>query len=315
MTQVVPEARPTVVLQADGKIVVGGTTIAKSGESVDSTGKLALVRYEPDGRLDPTFGRGGKATSGFGKLGYAEDVVLLAGGRIAVAVGNDLGLFEVARYLPNGTPDKMFGKEGVARASFGGQFDVATSVGVQADGMLIGAGTTYNSAKEEQRFALARFIDSLKTICHVPSLKRRRPFGREGRRCARSLLGGASAMDLLEGAARAGHLPDSARRHSHGRGRESRSRRQHWGAMTRQLGRSTSWVVAHPLRFRIWKCSARRRPPRRASPSGWASCAGRSATTCACAGVGAIVEAPELGTKRERWWRRERGARRLSERP
>ncbi len=161
-----------VVLQADGKIVVGGTTIAKSGESVDSTGKLALVRYEADGSLDPTFGRGGKATSGFGKLGYAEDVVLLAGGRIAVAVGNDLGLFEVARYLPNGAPDKAFGKGGVARASFGGQFDVATSVGVQADGMLIGAGTTYNSAKEEQRFALARFIDT-QTICHVPKLKGR----------------------------------------------------------------------------------------------------------------------------------------------
>jgi uncharacterized delta-60 repeat protein len=162
----------SVVLQADGRILVGGTTIAKSGESVDSTGKLALVRYEADGNLDPTFGRGGKATSGFGELSYAEDVVLLAGGRIAVAVGNDLGLFEVARYLPNGAPDKAFGKGGVARASFGGQFDVATSVGVQADGMLIGAGTTYNSAKEEQRFALARFIDT-QTICHVPKLKGR----------------------------------------------------------------------------------------------------------------------------------------------
>jgi uncharacterized delta-60 repeat protein len=161
-----------IVLQPDGKIFVGGTTLAKSGESVDSTGKLALVRYEADGSLDPTFGRGGKATSGFGDLSYAEDVSLLAGGRIAVAVGNSLGLFEVARYLPNGGLDKAFGKGGFARVSFGGQFDVATSVAVQPDGMLIGAGTTYNSAKEEQRFALARLIDA-QTICHVPKLKGR----------------------------------------------------------------------------------------------------------------------------------------------
>jgi uncharacterized delta-60 repeat protein len=162
----------SVVLQPDGKILVGGATIAKSGEGIDSVGKLALARYETDGSLDPSFGRSGKATSRFGDLGYAADVALLAGGRIGVALGRDLGLFEVARYLPDGRLDKAFGQGGVANASFGGQSEVATGVAVQPDGMVIGAGMTYNSAKENQRFALARFIDG-QTICHVPRLKGR----------------------------------------------------------------------------------------------------------------------------------------------
>lgn len=76
--------------------------------------------------------------------------------------------------------------------------------------------------------------------------------------------------------------------------------------MTRQLARSTSWVVAHPLRFRIMEVL-------REGPSTSARVAQRLGESRGSisyhlrmlAGVGAIVEAPELGTKRERWWRRD----------
>ena len=77
-------------------------------------------------------------------------------------------------------------------------------------------------------------------------------------------------------------------------------------ASARELARSTSWVVAHPLRFRIMEVLregpstsariAQRLGESRGSISYHLRMLGR---------VGAIAEAPELGTKRERWWRRE----------
>jgi DNA-binding transcriptional ArsR family regulator len=65
-------------------------------------------------------------------------------------------------------------------------------------------------------------------------------------------------------------------------------------------------VVAHPLRFRIMEVL-------REGPSTSARVARRldesrgsiSHHLRMLAGVGAIIEAPELGTKRERWWRRD----------
>jgi DNA-binding transcriptional ArsR family regulator len=76
--------------------------------------------------------------------------------------------------------------------------------------------------------------------------------------------------------------------------------------MTRQLARSTSWVVAHPLRFRIMEVL-------REAPSTSAHISQRLGESRGSisyhlrqlAAVGAIVEAPELGTRRERWWRRD----------
>jgi len=74
----------------------------------------------------------------------------------------------------------------------------------------------------------------------------------------------------------------------------------------RQLTRSTSWVVAHPLRFRIMEVL-------REGPSTSARIAERLGESRGSISyhlrrlgtVGAILEAPELGTKRERWWRRD----------
>jgi DNA-binding transcriptional ArsR family regulator len=76
--------------------------------------------------------------------------------------------------------------------------------------------------------------------------------------------------------------------------------------MARELARGTSWVVAHPLRFRIMEVL-------REGPSTSARIARRLGESRGSisyhlrrlASVGAIVEAPELGTRRERWWQRD----------
>jgi uncharacterized delta-60 repeat protein len=91
-------------LQADGKLVVAG----RAGND------FALVRYNANGTLDTTFGRGGKVTTDFaGGADSAAAVTIQPDGRIIVAgraanagTGND---FALARYNPNGTLDPSFG--------------------------------------------------------------------------------------------------------------------------------------------------------------------------------------------------------------
>src|SRR5690554_3443164 len=61
----------TSALQADGKIIVVGSTLL--GNQTD----VALARYNTDGSLDGTFGTGGKVTTDFsGGFDYAYAVTL-----------------------------------------------------------------------------------------------------------------------------------------------------------------------------------------------------------------------------------------------
>src|SRR5205814_1522769 len=86
----------SVVVQADGKIVVAGYSVS-SGNRQD----FALARYNPDGSLDSNFGdnHGGKATTDFaGFADAAASVAVQADGKI-VAAGSG------SRMLPSGTVD------------------------------------------------------------------------------------------------------------------------------------------------------------------------------------------------------------------
>lgn len=101
-----------VALQADGKIVVAGSS------DVSPTGKsFALVRYNADGSLDNAFGTGGKVVTSFGSqsdTAYAvvvqPDGKIVAGGHTSTATrGID---FALARYETNGALDASFGSNG-----------------------------------------------------------------------------------------------------------------------------------------------------------------------------------------------------------
>ncbi len=57
-----------VAFQPDGKIVATG--YATQGKvNIGSTYGFALIRYNPNGSLDPTFGDGGKVLTDFNGLG------------------------------------------------------------------------------------------------------------------------------------------------------------------------------------------------------------------------------------------------------
>jgi uncharacterized delta-60 repeat protein len=137
------------VLQDDGKVVVAG----------ESTGDVALARYNSDGSLDATFGSGGKVVTDLGAdLARASAVDLDSAGNI-VAAGTFFTTpkeFLVLRYTPTGTLDSTFGSGGVAVASFGSGFTEGEALDIESNGKLLVAGH-HGATLQTEDFALARF--------------------------------------------------------------------------------------------------------------------------------------------------------------
>jgi uncharacterized delta-60 repeat protein len=144
-------------IQPDGHIVAAGT--AFNGSSWD----FALVRYNPDGTLDPTFGTGGKVTTGFGDYYDAVNAVAIQGDGRIVAAGvasqgsGGTGNFALVRYNPDGTLDPTFGTGGELTTDFLGGDDLAQAVAIQQDGHIVAAGTAYHLDGLSTEFALARY--------------------------------------------------------------------------------------------------------------------------------------------------------------
>jgi uncharacterized delta-60 repeat protein len=136
----------SVVIQPDGKIVVGGSRETFEPHST----AFALARYNSNGSLDTAFGSGGKVVTDF-EEGHSEDVQYLflqADGKI-LAVGNLYGYVTralqheivLARYNSNGTADSTFGNNGKFRIYFD---RIATYLGgaeLQPDGKILISGT------------------------------------------------------------------------------------------------------------------------------------------------------------------------------
>ena len=146
-----PDVAFAMVLQADGKIVVGGG--ASLGRSNPT---WALARYNLDGSLDTTLGGNGKVTTDFTRGDDdAYSLALQADGKI-VAAGQSGGSnpkFALARYNSDGSLDATFGADGKVTTDFTPGYDSAYSVAIQADGMIVAAGTSGFEA-----FALARYL-------------------------------------------------------------------------------------------------------------------------------------------------------------
>jgi len=96
------EAGEKVVVQPDGKILVGG--YSNNGDNPN----FALLRYATDGSLDTTFGVGGKVITDMGgSVDYGSGVALQIDGRIVLAGQSNVGGnpdFAVARYLGDQPP-------------------------------------------------------------------------------------------------------------------------------------------------------------------------------------------------------------------
>src|SRR6266705_975468 len=152
----------SVVIQPDGKIVVAGGAFPL----FTFLGNFELVRYNPNGSLDRSFGNGGIVTTTFPEGSYAFDVALQPDGKIIAAgtvfvdfipgESSDTD-FALARYNPDGTPDATFGNGGQVSTDFVGMEDDAFSVLIQPDGKIVAVGSA-DSPATYYDFAAVRYL-------------------------------------------------------------------------------------------------------------------------------------------------------------
>jgi uncharacterized delta-60 repeat protein len=142
------------VLQPDGKLVAAGFT-----DNPISRYDFALVRYNPDGSLDISFGDNGVVTTPIGSNNdQAHSIVLQSDGKLVVAGDgtiNGSADFTIVRYNTDGSLDTNFGNNGIVTTPIGANYDLATAIVLQPDGKLVVSGS-YNAGGDYD-FALVRY--------------------------------------------------------------------------------------------------------------------------------------------------------------
>lgn len=130
------DAASGVAVQNGGKLVVGGGT----------SNHFAVVRYNTDGSLDPTFGTGGKVMTnmegvyerGVRPLVQSDGKLVLLGSTYSLAA--DHYTLAIARYNNDGSLDTTFGSNGKVNTSI---VDNATCSALQSNGkILVGGGSS-----------------------------------------------------------------------------------------------------------------------------------------------------------------------------
>jgi uncharacterized delta-60 repeat protein len=160
----------TTIGNIDYKIIALGIQpstqkIVVAGSSYNGTKyNFALVRYNTDGSLDTGFGAAG--TNGivttsigsvddeaYGLVIQSDDTILVAG---SSHNGTDYD-FALVKYTKDGIPDTTFGTAGtgIVTTPIGSGQDYAYSLGIQYDGSIVVAGSSYNGTK--YNFALVRY--------------------------------------------------------------------------------------------------------------------------------------------------------------
>ena len=139
-----------ITIQADGKIIVAGT----------SGSDFAISRYNTNGTLDASFGTGGKVVTSTGIYSDGSNSVKVqADGKIVVAgysmnaagTNND---FTIVRYTSVGILDNTFGTGGIVRSPIGNG-SLAYSLFINPNGKIIVSGTSFNGTY--QSFAVVRY--------------------------------------------------------------------------------------------------------------------------------------------------------------
>lgn len=147
-------------IQPDGRILAAGVSNARG------TYDFALARYTPSKDLDPSFGKGGVVLTDFDhSFDWAYALALQPDGRIVVAGVSDASDskdFALARYNPDGTLDKSFGRGGLVTVDFRPlTVDIVHGIALQPDGSIILAGVTYEDVvtlRPHGDFMVARIL-------------------------------------------------------------------------------------------------------------------------------------------------------------
>lgn len=142
----------TMLVKADGQILVAGATIGVGTTSTDGVEDILLQQLNPDGTVDTAFGSGGTVTTDVAhRQDTAVKVLQQSDGRIVV-VGYEQKAFlsrvpqtphvVVARYEANGQLDSSFGNNGIVLTDLSAfAVERASSAVLQSDGKILVAGT------------------------------------------------------------------------------------------------------------------------------------------------------------------------------
>lgn len=151
-----------VALQADGKLVVAGSSFSADF----GLGNLALARYNPDGSLDLSFGSGGRVLSALEAQDDPNSLAIQPDGKLLVAnrtfLFDDVPRFGVSlnRFRPDGGVDENFGSGGrliVDISSVDFFPDVAELVVLPSGKLVVGGGADSPEFEFTTDFALVRF--------------------------------------------------------------------------------------------------------------------------------------------------------------
>jgi len=144
----------SVTLQADGKIVLAGSSVVASRSS-----DFGLIRLNANGSLDEGFGDGGKQLLDVGgRNDYCLSVTVQPDGKIVVAGYSSAGFsrdFLLIRLDADGRLDEGFGDTGKRLVEGGSGNDYGQSVMLQPDGKIVLAGHSSN-ASDNHDFSLIR---------------------------------------------------------------------------------------------------------------------------------------------------------------
>lgn len=150
-----------VALQPDGKIVVAGSTLDADPAQGEN---FAVVRYNPNGTLDSSFGRDGKVSTDFGGKNDDDEAVAIEPNGDVVVAGTSHGAangdnIALARYTPNGALDPSFGEGGRVSTDLGTKADHGNAMVVQSDGRILVAGSTQDpDPAQGENFTVVRYL-------------------------------------------------------------------------------------------------------------------------------------------------------------
>ncbi len=147
------EVGRAVALQADGKIVLAGSTTPTG-----LTSDMAIARLNPDGSIDTTFNSSGGVIVDMGPGDGATGIAVRTDGRILVVGSTGDGNFAVVQLTSTGGFDTTFQGAGKTTYDFGGT-DAANAVALQNNGLAVVVGTTSTGSGVLNNFAILS-IDS-----------------------------------------------------------------------------------------------------------------------------------------------------------
>ncbi len=138
--------------QTDGKILVGGHwgIILPTTTYPYAPLGLFLLRTQPNGQIDPSFGINGIVTKELGEGSEIRAAQIQSDGKIVVVGWSSTGgpytekLITLLRFSSDGAPDPTFGKDGMVKTNvIAGNEELAKSMLILPDGRILIAGSCY----------------------------------------------------------------------------------------------------------------------------------------------------------------------------